>query len=330
MIYLVLLIFMFFSAFFSSLETGLLALGDIRINQWAENEIKSLKIWVKDPTRVITSILVGNNIVNITFSSILTVLVVHHIRFWNVGESWTETVSIICSSVLILIFGEIIPKTFANTHPDKIVKFFYRPFMKFYKVSGGLVGILNKLSFSMIGAVNTKKEKTVSRKELNIALENIEADGILKGDSSRMLGKVLFFAKKTVSEIMVPRKSIQAVNLNWKYETIIESLLKNKLSRIPAYEKNLDNLKGFVYIKDVIGSLNRDGNVDFYKILRKIHITYPGRNCQHLFQDLRNKRIHCSIVKTNDRIIGLVTIEDLIEEIVGEIYDEYDYMDNTA
>ena len=82
----------------------------------------------------------------------------------------------------------------------------------------------------MVGAVNTKKEKTVSRRELNIAFENIEADGILKRDSSRMLGKVLFLAKKTVSEIMVPRKSIQAVNLNWKYDTIIESLLKNNTS----------------------------------------------------------------------------------------------------
>ena len=112
---------MFFSAFFSSLETGLLALGEAKIRKWAKSEIKSLDIWLKDPTGIITGILVGNNLVNISFSAIFTVLVVHFIKLWDVNESWIEMISILFSSTAILILGEIIPKTFANVHPDKIV-----------------------------------------------------------------------------------------------------------------------------------------------------------------------------------------------------------------
>ncbi|MFC2062025.1 CNNM domain-containing protein [Elusimicrobiota bacterium] len=304
MIYFIIItiLLLFCSAFFSSLETGLLALGDVRISEWAAEKIKSLKIWIEDPAVVITGILIGNNLVNITFTSIFTVLVVHFVNAWDIPVSWTEIISIICSSALILVFGEIIPKTFANTYPDRIVSSFYKPYMRFYDISSNLVNILNKVSFSLLGAAKMKKEKPVSRKELHVALEDIEENGLFEKDSSRMLGKVLFLTRRTAGEVMVPRNSIFGVDLKWEYEKIIEALLDMKYSRIPAYCEKIDDIKGFIYIKDVIRELNKTDRVDFYKILRKPHLTYPGRNCQHLFQDLRKKRVHCSVVKVNEEL----------------------------
>ena len=110
----------------------------------------------------------------------------------------------------------------------------------------------------------------------------------------------------------------------------MEAILKSQYSRIPVYSKKFDNVLGFIYIKDVIGELNRSEVVDFKKIIRTAYLTYPGRNCHHMFWVLRNKRIHCSIVQSGKRVVGLVTIEDLIEEVVGEIYDEYDYNFHTC
>ncbi len=104
----------------------------------------------------------------------------------------------------------------------------------------------------------------------------------------------------------------------------MESLQYCPYSRIPSYYENLDNLKGIIYIKDVIGELNTSEKIDFNKILRKPLITYTGRNSQHLFHEFRNKRVHCAVVESHKRVIGFITIEDLIEEVVGDIYDEYD------
>jgi CBS domain containing-hemolysin-like protein len=324
MVYIFLGFLLFLSAFFSSLETGLLSFGEVNIRKWANERMKVLNIWIHDPTGVITGILFGNNLVNITFSSIFTIVVVHFIHVWNIPETLTETVSIVCSSFLILILGEIIPKTFANAHPDKVISVFFGPFTGFFRMTRSIVKILNRISFAIVGGM-PEKEKVVSRKELQMAVEEIEKSGILEKDSSKMLERVFSFARKTVGEIMVPRENILAVDLSWEYERIMEALLSSRYSRIPVYLKKLDNLTGLIYIKDVIGELNRNGRIDFDKILRKAYITYPGRNCHYLFHELRKKRTHCAIVKSGKRVEGIVTIEDLIEELVGEIYDEYDY-----
>jgi len=329
MIYAILAILLLLSAFFSSLETGLLSLGEIRIREWASGKITALKEWINQPAGVITGILVGNNLVNIVFSSVFTLLVVRYTAESAIRQKWVEVISIIGSSTLILIAGEIIPKTYANSHPDRIVGAFFRPFMLFYKIAEKVINILNKISFSITGVMKSEGEKMVSRKELRLALEEIQHHGVMEKDSSMMLGRVLFLTQKTVGEVMIPRKMIYAINLNWPVERIMETIMKSRYSRIPAYTEKLDNIKGFIYVKDVIGMLSKR-EVDFWSILRKPFITYPGRNCQHLFQELRKLRTHCAVVKSRERVAGLVTIEDLIEEIVGEIYDEYDFKFDTA
>jgi CBS domain containing-hemolysin-like protein len=138
------------------------------------------------------------------------------------------------------------------------------------------------------------------------------------------MGKVLYLTRTLVKDVMTPRKKITAVNLNWKYARIMKALLKSSYSRIPAYKSNPDNFKGFIYIKDVIGALNEEGNVDFSRIVREPYITSQDENCHRLFKKLRSRRTHIAVVKSEGKVKGVVTIEDLIEEIVGEIYDEYD------
>jgi putative hemolysin len=284
----------------------------------------SLNAWISDPAAVITGILVGNNLVNITFSSIFTIVVIRFVNVWNIPERTTELISITCSSFIILILGEIIPKTFANAHPDKVVAAFFGMFSRFFRAARGIINVLNRISFAIIGGL-PRRESITSRKELSLALEELQRTEALEKISSMMLGRALFLTQKTVAEVMVPRDKIYAVDINMEYERVMEAILSSCYSRIPAYSKELDNLAGFIYIKDVIGELNREERVDFGRILRKVFTTHPGENCYHLFQDMRKNMTHCAIVKTGEKISGIVTIEDLIEEIVGEIYDEYDH-----
>lgn len=318
MIYIVLLVLVVFSAFFSSLETGLLSLGEVKIREWAKSEMPPLQIWLKSPAGVITSVLVGNNMVNIAFSSLFTILVIR----LAVPAHLTEVISIAGAAVILLTLGEIIPKIFANTHPDKIINLFFIPFMVFYKVIKSGADLLNRIPLIIVG----KREKLVSRKELNQAIKDIKSEDNLE----RMLEGVFFLTKSTVGDVMTPRKMIYAIDINWQYEKIMEAILKSRYSRVPVYSEKFDNVIGFIYIKDIIGELNCNKVIDFKRIIRTAYLTYPGRNCHHIFWVLRNKRVHCSIVKSGERVVGLVTIEDLIEEVVGEIYDEYDYNFHTC
>jgi CBS domain containing-hemolysin-like protein len=330
MIYVFLIILILLSAFFSSLETGLLALGEVRIRKWASTRIELLDIWIRDPAGIITGILVGNNLVNITFSALFTVIIVRYAAVTMVPPLFTEVISIFCSSAIILTAGEIIPKIYANTYPENVVRSCYGPFMIFFNISKAIIDMLNKIAFSMVGVMKYKKERSVSRNELDMALKDIGDNGVLEEESSVMLGRVLSLTRKTVGEVMVSRKMIKAVDINWEYKKIIDYVNLNQFSRIPVFRENIDNIVGILYIKDLIGELNNSGTADLKRIIRHPFFTYPGRNCQHLFQELRKKRTHCAIVMSNERVAGFVTIEDLIEEVVGEIYDEYDYKPVTA
>nr|MDA3792291.1 CNNM domain-containing protein [Elusimicrobiota bacterium] len=294
------------------------------IKNWSREKMKSLNLWLEEPGSIITGILIGNNIVNIVFTTLFTLLVVKFTGLWDITHSFVEIISIVCSSLLILIFGEIIPKTFANTYPEKIVSLLYNNFMRFFKFIRGPINILNKISGFLAGRLGKKKEKLISRKELDIYLNDINDSGLFRKEDSRMMGKVLFLTRTLVEDVMTPRKKIYSVSLNWKYSRIMKALLKSSYSRIPAYKNNIDDCMGFIYIKDVIGVLNSEDKVDFAAIVRPAYITYDDENCQKLFKKLRTDRTHVAIVKKNGKVEGLITVEDLIEEIVGEIYDEYD------
>ncbi len=325
MIYLTLFILLIFSSFFSSLETGLLALGEVKIRDWSAAGMKGLDEWLRNPAAVITGILIGNNLVNIIFSSLFTIMV---FRMAAVPPRMVESVSILLSSAFLLTLGEIIPKNFANSHPDRIVRTSFPLFREFYRAAGPVADFLNRVSFALVGGLKKIRERPVSRKELHLALEEIEQSSLLDRENSRMLSRVLSLAKKSVGDIMVRRKDVYAVDLEWDYEKIIRKLRESRFSRIPAYRGRLDNFAGFIYIKDVIGELNRSGKIDCESIMRKAYVTYPGRNCHFLFQDMRRRRKHCAVVKNGTRVTGVVSIEDIIEEIVGEIYDEYDEYDD--
>ena len=324
MVYVVLIVLLAFSSVFSSLETGLLALGEVKARRWTDAGVRNLEQWLTKPSAVITGILLGNNLVNIIFSSLFTVIVVN---MAGIGEHLVEPVAIVFSSVFLLTFGEILPKNVAHAHPDKTVRLFYGPFMKFFSFAGPVSGRLNKISFALLGGAGKNREKGISRKEMPFALDDMQKRSLIDREHTGMMLKAMTLTHKSVGEVMTQREKIYAVNLQWSYERTINSLLKSRFSRIPVYSGHLDNIKGLVYLKDVIGELNLSGKLDMEKILRKPYFTDPGRSCQYLFQDLRRKRIHCTLVKNGTRLAGLISVEDIIEEIVGEIYDEYDNRD---
>ncbi len=324
MIYIVLFLLVFLSGFFSSIETALYSMGEARIREWSEDKMKQLKYWISEPAGVVTGILVGNNMINISFSAIFTVIIAGFVSARNLPSTWTEVISIAGSSVIILTFAEIIPKTFANTYPEKIITVYYRPFIKFYIAIRTASDILNKISFALVGRLKSRKEKIISRKELHMEIKDAGKEGLLEKEFSKMLAGVIVLSQKKVKEVMTPAAVLTAVDLGRPYSRIMGVLSASKFSRVPAYYGKLDNLKGFIYIKDVIGELNSNGKVNFEKILRSPSITRQNKSCRRLFQQMRKERVHGCIVKNKTRVVGIVTIEDLIEEVVGEIYDEYD------
>ncbi len=299
-------------------------MGEARIREWSCGRMPQLKYWINEPAGVVTGILVGNNLINIAFSAIFTLIVASLAQQRQLSGAWPEILSITGSSIIILTFGEIIPKTFANTYPDRVVKAYYRIFLKFYRPLRSFSGFLNRISFALVGNLKSRKEKYISRREIQMEIESAGKEGHLEMDFSQMLGGAILLSQKRVGEVMTPREKITAINLERGYKQIINILLKSKYSRVPAYTGRLDKVKGFIYIKDVIGQLNREGKADFKKILRKPKVTRQKKSCQRLFQEMRKERMHACVVKSKNRVVGIVTIEDLIEEVVGEIYDEYD------
>lgn len=320
-VYLILLLLLVSSSFFSSLETALLSLGDVKVRNWSESFMPQLKKWIEKPSGIITGILLGNNLINIIFSSLFTIVVFNMER---IPSHMVEAVSVGLSSVFLLTLGEILPKNIANSHPDRVVKLSYRTFMKFYFIAGPVSEWLNKVSFAMVGGIGKMRERGISRKEVSMALEDIHKRNMIENEYTDMMIKTLSLTKKSVGEVMSPRERIYAVNLKWKPERIMNGLINSPFSRIPAYYGHLDNIKGIIYLKDIIGELNKNGRIDFESILRKPVETHPDRNCQLLFQDLRKKRVHCALVRSEKHMAGIISIEDIIEEVVGEIYDEYD------
>ncbi|NLB34521.1 MAG: DUF21 domain-containing protein [Elusimicrobia bacterium] len=321
LIYILLLSLLIVSSFFSSLETALLALGEVRVRNWSTSFMPQLKEWIDKPSNIITSLLLGNNLINISFSSLFTIVIYNADK---IPTHFVESVSVVLSSVLLLTLGEILPKNIAHSYPDYVVRASYKPFMKFYLVAGPVSEWLNKVSFSLVGGLGKMRERGISRKEVSVALEDLQKRNMIDNEYTNMMIKTLSLSNKTVVDVMSPLECIYAVNLDWKYEKIMNELISSPFSRIPAYSGKLDNVKGIIYLKDIIGELNRNEKIEFKDILRSPVVTQPEKNSYTLFQELRKKRIHLALVKSESHLLGLVSIEDIIEEVLGEIYDEYD------
>lgn len=312
------------SAFFSSTETSFSSVSKIRLKNLADNGNKKAKtaLYVAERySKALTTILVGNNIVNIANSALATVF------FVNIfGEAQGTVISTVVITIVVLIFGEVLPKNIAIDNAEKICITF-APVLKFLMVlltplSIILMGI-NKL-YKKLARNSNHQEPSVTEDELKYIIESIEEEGVLEQQESELVQSALEFDEKTAEEILTPRVDMVAIDIDDPVEEITELVLKERYSRIPVYRDNIDKIIGVLHTRDYLEALiNNNEKPNIEAMLQPAHFIYKTKKLSALLADFKYNKIHLAVV-TDDYggILGIVTMEDLLEQIVGEIWDE--------
>lgn len=321
----VVVILLILSAFFSSAETALTTFNRIRIRHLADEgdkrAIRVLKI-TDDSGRMLSAILIGNNIVNLLASSLSTALAIK--VFGNAGTGIATGIL----TVLVLIFGEISPKTLATIHADKIALTYSRVILLLMKVLTPLIFIINKLStgFLLLLRVNVSNgQNPLTEAELRTIMDVGHKEGVIEEEEHEMINNVFDFGDSQAKEIMVPRIDMTFADINSSFDELIEIFRTDKFTRLPIYEDSTDNVIGTVNMKDLLLYEADKNNFSVRDILRKPYYTYEHKKTVDLLLEMKQSSFNIAIVLDEYGVTaGLITLEDILEEIVGEIRDEYD------
>ncbi len=312
------------SAFFSSSETALTTANIFRIKNLAESGNRRAKKMLKvtdDKGKMLSAILIGNNIVNIGASSLATTLAIDF--FGSIGAGIATGVM----TVLVLIFGEISPKTLATKKADSL-SLIVAPIIWFLmRLLTPIILVINALSglFLRLFGVDSKNvHDVITEDEIRTIINESHESGEINADSHEVINNIFDFHDAQAKEIMVPRIDMTVANINCTYDELLEIYSEDKLTRIPIFEDTQDNIVGIVNMKDLLLVKDKE-KFSIKKIMREPFFTYEHKNTAELFVKMRDESISMAIVLDEyGAVAGLLTLEDLIEEIVGEIYDEYD------
>lgn len=315
----------FLSAIFSSAETAFLSTNKIRMRNLQEDGEKKADLvltMLENQSKLISTLLVGNNIVNIGSSALATKMATA--AFGDVGVGIATGVM----TFLVLVFGEVVPKNVAAAHAETWAMFI-APFIRLLSfVLTPVVFLLTKLSDFVVrfSKKDDEEDPTITEDEFKILVNVGQEEGVFDESESEMINSIFEFDETVVKTIMVPRIDIVAVDVEDPINEALRLIVDGGHSRIPAYEESIDNIVGILYAKDIFEYL--DENFDELKVKELIRPAYyipETKKVSDLLNELRSKKVHMAIILdeyggTN----GLVTIEDLIEEIIGDIQDEYD------
>lgn len=320
-----LVVFILLSMFFSSSETALTTLSPIRLRSMIGENVKGAKMVSKiteDPKKLLTTILIGNNIVNIGASALATSIAISKAP----DNSYIVGIVTGVLTFIILVFGEITPKTIAAQNCEKIsliVAPFIYIFVCIFTPVAYILNLISGLFIKLLGGDPNKKPSLVTELELKTMVNVGQEEGVLEEDEQKMIHNVFEFGDSTAQDIMTPRTDMVAIPYESTFEELIQVFNKEKFSRIPVYKESIDDIVGILYIKDFIFHDNKNFSIDTY--LREAFFTYESKSVKELFEEMRNERMNMSIVVDEyGGTEGLVTLEDLVEEIVGEILDEND------
>lgn len=322
--WLAMLALLVFSAFFSLSETALTSVGKMRLRHLAESGDRRAQLIEKmrqDPTRMLVPILVGNNLVNIALSSLATALCLE--LFGNRGLG----IAMLFSTTVILLFGEIMPKAIAACDAETIALRVARPASVAITILTPVALLFNATtSFILRLFGKTRDERPlITPEEFFTLVDTVEKQGVLDSEEREMIEGVVQFSDTTVDEIMIPRPDILAVSADTSVSEASQILLNGHFSRLPVYQGSLDNVIGFVHVKDLVKAALAGDNQPVKSLVRPVIFTPETRKVGDLFKDMRRQGVHIAIVLDEyGSTAGLVTMEDLLEEIVGDIRDEYD------
>ncbi|MBQ7430006.1 MAG: HlyC/CorC family transporter [Butyrivibrio sp.] len=320
----VLLILLVLSCFFSSAETALTVVNKIRIKALADGGDRRAKRVVlinNDYQTMLTTILIGNNVVNLAASSLTTVMVTELL-----SSSWIGVGTGVLTFVL-LIFGEIVPKTVANAESEKLALAYSGTILFLIRVLKIVVIIISAISSLVLRLIHVdpKIKTTMTETDLKNYVDVSHEDGVIESDEKKIIYNIFDFDDSVAKDVMIPRIDMCCISEKADYSEVLRTFKEDMYTRIPVYEEdNPDNIIGLINIKDMILVKDKE-NFEISKYLREAYYTYEFKKTNDLLMEMREKAQNVAFVLSEyGATVGMITLEDLLEEIVGEIRDEYD------
>lgn len=319
----ILAILIVLSAFFSSAENSLTTVNKIRIKTLVDEGNRRaimLEKVLERPGKMLSAILIGNNIVNISATSLATALTIRIL-----GESWIGIITGLLT-ILVLLFGEIVPKTWALNNAEKISLAYSYPIYGLMWILTPVIFLVDKLVNAMLWLlhVDPNQKSYMTENELKTYVDVSHEDGVIESEEREMILNVFDFGDSCAKDIMIPRIDMTMIDVTASYRELQNVFKESMYSRIPVYENDTDNIIGIVTLKDFFLSTKKT-DFSIRDILREPYYTYEFKKTSDLLMEMREGAINIAIVLDEyGASVGLITLEDLLEEIVGEIRDEYD------
>lgn len=324
LIFIVMLICILLSAFFSMSETAFSSANVVKLKSLVEDRKSGAKKalqMAESFEKTVTTLLIGNNIVNTALS---TVAVGFFIKL-GISEDWVSLISTLIITIVLLIFGEILPKTMAKNNPEAIacrvsyivygLQIIFYPFVLFFR---GIQKLVSKNK-------SDDDKKTFDEEEFNILIDEMEESGTIEDDEASIIKNVLDLKERCVSDLMVPRIDMVAINYNSTLDEVKQFLMEVNYSRIPVYKNDKDHIIGILYVRDFFPALVKNSRLAWKKLIRPVKYVSSQMKVDDLIVELQKSKTLIAIVSGEyGDVAGLVTMEDALEELVGEIYDEHD------
>ncbi len=326
--YIAIIIFVIFSAFFSASEIAFASASEIRLKQNAE---KSKALSSKLAYRIfknyesnLASILIGNNLVNIASSSVATIIVISLLGEKN---AWVSTVAM---TIILLIFGEITPKVIAKAMPDETAKLFSLPLYAFAIITKPVVFVVDKIValVSRLWKGQIENTPSVTDDDLDSIMDIVEDEGVIDEDKSELIQSVLDFEDVQAYEIITPRVDMFAIDADSPREEILDAVFSSSYSRIPVYRGTIDNIVGILHVNRALLALSKDRDCPLDSAILPATFVYKTMPLDDVFKLMQKKRKHMAIVTDEyGGVMGILTMEDVLEQLVGDIWDENDVIE---
>lgn len=318
-------IFLLLSAYFSSSETAYTAASRVRLRTLADKGNKRAKraLWVCDRfDKTLTTILIGNNIVNNALASISSLLFLQH--FTQLGDS-SVLYGTIITTLIVYLFGEVIPKSLAKTRPEELSLVYSGSMVLLVKVLAPISALFSVISKLLGKFLSSESQQTVTEEELINIIETIEDEGVLEPEKQALVNSAMEFREKVAQDIMVPIDQVVTIPSNMPLQELADLAKSSAYSRLPVYERREGNIVGILPVNAFLSNYIAGKRTPLRKLLLKPYVFDQKTEISELLQRMRLNKLHMVfLIDENRRKVGIITMEDLLEELVGDIQDEND------
>lgn len=315
-----------FSMFFSGSETAITSFGE---HQWRKlvddggPEARIARTWVETPVRVLSTILVGNNLVNTLIGAVTTAMAIRHLGGGALAE-YSVPIAVFVAASLTIVFGEILPKAVGKRYAGRVALPALSVLQVFGRVLAPITWIITKLTDLVLRKSEDSGAQRVTAEDLDYLVKVGQREGSIPADQAALLRRIFQFEDKTVRDIMVPRARVTAIDLGWPVPRIIEVAHASGHSRLPVFEGDLNRIKGVLHIKQLVAAVDQSREA-VQRLMRPPLFVSESLMISDLLKRFQERRVHLAIVVDDGgHTVGVVTLEDVLEQIVGNIFDESD------